>query len=105
MRFNLNSEAALVVDMASANHCKHLSILNSHHEFVRFINPKLRVVAACLEPTAYDSQNFSFILVDQCRLNESPDVWNPRSGFVGELNENSLLIPPHVCFIHSMSTR
>src|SRR5438093_8750635 len=37
------------------NHDKHLSILNSHHEFVRFINPKLRVVAACVEPTAYDS--------------------------------------------------
>src|SRR5207245_10639618 len=55
MRFNFNSEAALFVDMASSNHGKHLSILNSHHEFVRFINPKLRVVAACLDPTAYDS--------------------------------------------------
>ncbi len=55
MRFNFNSEAALFVDMASSNHGKHLSILNSHHEFVRFINPKLRVVAACVEPTAYDS--------------------------------------------------
>src|SRR5947209_4920325 len=55
MRFNFNSEAALFVDMASSNHGKHLSILNSHHEFVRFIKSKLRVVAACVEPTAYDS--------------------------------------------------
>src|SRR5207247_10346823 len=55
MRFNFNSEAALFVDMASSNHDTHLSMLNSHHEFVRFINPKLRVVAACVEPTAYDS--------------------------------------------------
>src|SRR5713226_2168435 len=55
MRFNFNSEAALFVDMASSNHDKHLGILNSHHEFVRFINPKLSVVAAGVEPTAYDS--------------------------------------------------
>ena len=55
MRFSFNSEAALFVDMASSNHDKHLSMLNSHHEFVRFINPKLRVVAARVEPTAYDS--------------------------------------------------
>jgi hypothetical protein len=55
MRFNFNSKAALFVDMASSNHDKHLSMLNSHHEFVRFINPKLRVVAASVKPTAYDS--------------------------------------------------
>ena len=55
MRFTFNSEAALFVDMASSNHYKHLSILNSHHEFVRFINPKLRVVAASVEPTPDNS--------------------------------------------------
>ena len=55
MLFNFNSEAALLVDMASSNHDKHLSILNSHHEFVRFINPKLRVVAACVQPTPDNS--------------------------------------------------
>src|SRR5437016_11945277 len=55
MRVHFNSEATLFVGMASSNHDKHLSMLNSHHEFVRFIKSKVRVVAACVEPTAYDS--------------------------------------------------
>src|SRR5713226_1602689 len=55
VRFNFNSEAALFVHMVSSNHDKHLSVLNSHHEFVRFINPKLRVVAACVQPTPDNS--------------------------------------------------
>ena len=55
MRFNFNNEAALFVDMASSNCHKRLTILNSHHEFVGFIDPKLRVVAACVQPTPDNS--------------------------------------------------